>query len=220
MQDCLGNTYSDPLLGVKGVPAAKVWPSIGNHIAGAVWFDLVCSAVVEGEFVFTIRQTAVCASFWRAAHNIPPSMFDTLCHSALRGDATWKPDVAAGKAVVATARWCEDKLTAVNSATVLWPLRLTCYEAMPMERGVIVADISTWTVTYQEEYFPECGMLCVPHDSRPTWYAGRQRALRILAEKVYGQGAAPYKMRVRAKNRKCKECDTCQANHLAYKAAL
>ena len=220
MHTCLTKTYGDPLLDDKGVPTAKAWPSIGNHAAGAVWFDLVCNSLVDGKFVFIIHGTTVCASFWRAAHNIPRTTFDELCRSASKGDSAWKPGVAAGKASVAAARGCEDKITATSVATSWWLRRLTCYDAMPNERGAIIADITTWVVTYREEYLPECEMLGLPFGGSSVWYAGRKCALRILAEKVYGTGAPPFMLRVRAKNRTFKECDTCQANRLAYKAAL
>jgi hypothetical protein len=94
----------------------------------------------------------------------------------------------------------------MNSATAWWLVKLTCYDAMPNESGVIVADISTCVVTYNEEYLPECEMLSLSAGDITTWYEGRKRALLILAEQMYGVGTASFKLRVRAKDGTFKEC--------------
>eukprot|EP00962_Isochrysis_galbana_P043710 scaffold16728_cov137-Isochrysis_galbana.AAC.7 len=91
-----------------------------------------------------------------------------------------------------------------------WLERLMCYDFMPNECGVIVADVATWTCVYEDEFVPECNVLGTPGGCRSTWYDGRSNALAQLAIAVYGADAPPFKLRMRAKNRTFKECPECQ----------
>lgn len=76
--DCLITTYGDPLLDAARNITAKGWPSLHNHSAGNRWFDAIKSCFSENEFRFVIASTSVCASFWRAAHDIPRATFDHI----------------------------------------------------------------------------------------------------------------------------------------------
>jgi len=74
-----------------------------------------------------------------------------------RGDVFFQPDEAAARALRQSA--ASDALTAVNVAMGWWLERLMCYDFMPNERGVIVADVATWTCVYEDEFVPECNVL-------------------------------------------------------------
>eukprot|EP00962_Isochrysis_galbana_P062016 scaffold49594_cov360-Isochrysis_galbana.AAC.1 len=65
-----------------------------------------------------------------------------------------RPDEVAARALRQSA--ASDALTAVNVAMGWWLERLMCYDFMPNERGVIVADVATWTCVYEDEFVPEC----------------------------------------------------------------
>eukprot|EP00962_Isochrysis_galbana_P029234 scaffold9332_cov113-Isochrysis_galbana.AAC.1 len=66
--------------------------------------------MINGTLVFTIDGCKVCASFWRAACDVPPSTFDNMCRAVLRGDRAWKADEAALRAEV-RARAQERRVT-------------------------------------------------------------------------------------------------------------
>eukprot|EP00962_Isochrysis_galbana_P009384 scaffold2621_cov124-Isochrysis_galbana.AAC.2 len=91
VMECLAITYGEPPAEIGG---DKPWPSLRNHAAGDVWFDLVLRSFVDNEFVFSIRGTRVCAEVWRAAYNIPRSTFESICASVFRGEGTWRRAVA------------------------------------------------------------------------------------------------------------------------------
>lgn len=149
---------------------------------------------------------------------MPPSTFDKMCRAVLKGDRAWQPDEAAVRELNKANHHLES--TALGEATGWWLLRLQCFDFMPNEGGVIVADVCTWLSVYTEEYVPECDARGVEAGKRATWYEGRSRALLLLARETYGDAAKPFKLRLRAKNRSFKECERCQALRLAYAEAL
>lgn len=216
---CHSWTYGDPEVDAENNPTAKNWPSIGNHAARARWFEKLWECKVDNTFIFKIGQARVCASFWRAAYNVPRSTFEEIARAVHRGDVTFKADEAAARAVRQMSAGA-DAMTAVSVAMGWWVDRLMCYDFMPNERGVIVADVATWSSVYEQEYLVECEMLGVPAGARATWYDGRDRALTVLAHEAYGADAPPFKLRMRAKNRTFKECPKCQQLRLAYADAL
>jgi hypothetical protein len=205
---CLSWTYGDPEVDGQHNPTVKKWPTIGNHAARSRWFERLWESKVDGQYMFKVGQARVCASFWRCAYNIPPSTFVSMVSAVSRGDVFFQPDEVAARALRQSA--ASDALTAVNVAMGWWLERLMCYDFMPNERGVIVADVATWTCVYEDEFVPECNVLGTPGGSRSTWYDGRSNALAQLAIAVYGADAPPFKLRMRAKNRTFKECPECQ----------
>eukprot|EP00962_Isochrysis_galbana_P061947 scaffold48498_cov253-Isochrysis_galbana.AAC.1 len=90
--------------------------------------------------------------------------------------------------------------TRVLEARGWWLIRLQCFDFMPNEGGVIVADVCTWKSIYKEEYVVECEIRGVHPGVRGTWYEGRNRALLLLAQETYGLTARRFKLRIRAKN--------------------
>jgi hypothetical protein len=93
-------------------------------------------------------------------YNVPRSTFEEMARAVHRGDFTFKADEAAAR-VVRQMSAGADAMTAVSVAMGWWIDRLMCYDFMPNERGVIVADVATWSPVYdyEHEYFVERKML-------------------------------------------------------------
>jgi len=174
VMECLAITYGEPPAEIGG---DKPWPSLRNHAAGDVWFDLVLRSFVDNEFVFSIRGTRVCAEVWRAAYNIPRSTFESICASVFRGEGTWRVEAKVNVMMAGTAR--SDEANAVNRATVWWMDRLRCcYDAMPHQRGTINADHCVWQTVFDEEYVVECRIAGVFSGWISTWKEGKARGAR------------------------------------------
>jgi hypothetical protein len=186
VMECLAINYGQPPAEIGG---DEPWPSLRNHAAGDVWFDLVSRSFLNNEFAFGIRNERVCAEVWRAAYDIPPATFESICASVYRGEATRRADTKVNVMMAGDAR--ADEANAVNRATVWWIDRLRCYDAMPHQRGCINADHCVWQTVFDEEYVIECQIAGVFCGCISTWKGGQgarsagagRRGVRVRVER-------------------------------------
>eukprot|EP00965_Chrysotila_dentata_P062755 2079113-Pleurochrysis_carterae.AAC.2 len=203
-------------------------PSIGNHEATTVWFDLAfaCRVVVANEVTgidFNIEGRRVCKGAFQAAYSIPATTMDNIVRRVFAGEHAWVT-----YAMTATAKPRSDKPSLIRIATTWWLKTLRCYDIMPHLRGVIIHPVCVWKEIYMNDFLSHAQekgyMWSADPDkagSNASWRAGKHEALRLYAEETYGsEYRKPFRLIAPSYHSAFKECAECKRLRLAVASAI
>lgn len=188
-----------------------------NQQATANWFKMLFNmrqiAATSGDIHidFHILGHKVCYGTWRTFHGVPLTTMATMERVIRNNQMVWNTTTAKEAAMALRS----ELANLTTSAEQWWYIRLDYYELI-VESSTKYAGIIQhphnidWKLVYDEEFVPE--MRCLGFDwassdktigsegSRSTWYAGRNKALHLLAKDRLGDDAKPFLFQSRKKH--------------------